>query len=246
MYKDHPAFKAPSDPTLPLWRYLDLTKFVSLLDRQSLYFVRIDKLQDDFEGASPVSNIAQREKIFESKLVAENLSKIIEQMRKNIVVNCWHANEYESAAMWKVYLKSDEGIAIRSTFERLKRSFDGITDQEIYIGLVRYIDYGQEWIHPGNIFYQFVHKRKQFEYEREVRAIVSLSPQVSKGEAYWDTKPVVEHGIYLPVALETLIEQVVVCPTAPYWFFELVESVTRNYGVSTTVAQSELLTTPLY
>jgi hypothetical protein len=34
--------------------------------------------------------------------------------------------EQESAAMWKLYLKSDEGVAIRSTVDRFVHSFDGI------------------------------------------------------------------------------------------------------------------------
>ena len=34
-------------------------------------------------------------------------------------VNCWHINEHESAAMWDLYLKSNEGIAIQSTYQKL-------------------------------------------------------------------------------------------------------------------------------
>ena len=29
---------------------------------------------------------------------------------KEVAVNCWHLNEHESAAMWKVYLKSNEEL----------------------------------------------------------------------------------------------------------------------------------------
>src|SRR5258705_185923 len=35
----------------------------------------------------------------------------------------WHMNEFESAAMWQLYANFDEGIAIRSTYKRLRDCF---------------------------------------------------------------------------------------------------------------------------
>ena len=37
----------------PLWRYMDFTKFVAMLASKSLYFSRVDRLDDAFEGAFP-------------------------------------------------------------------------------------------------------------------------------------------------------------------------------------------------
>jgi hypothetical protein len=34
-------------------------------------------------------------------------------------VNCWHMNEHESAAMWRLYSQADEAICVQSTFARL-------------------------------------------------------------------------------------------------------------------------------
>lgn len=36
---------------MPLWRYQDFPKFVSLLDSGELFFTRADKFEDVFEGA---------------------------------------------------------------------------------------------------------------------------------------------------------------------------------------------------
>ena len=42
----------PSDPDAPIWRYLNFTKLVALLERRELYFTRVDRLTaDPFEGA---------------------------------------------------------------------------------------------------------------------------------------------------------------------------------------------------
>jgi hypothetical protein len=47
-------------------------------------------------------------------------------------------NDEESAAMWKLYLSAKEGMAIRTTFQRLKDSFNN-TPQDIYFGKVKYL-----------------------------------------------------------------------------------------------------------
>ena len=60
-----------------------------------------------------------------------------EESHKNqkleMAINCWHMNDFESEAMWKLYLKSNEGIAIQSTYQRLIDSLSN-TDLSIHIG----------------------------------------------------------------------------------------------------------------
>jgi len=43
--------------------------------------------------------------------------------------------------MWKVYLSSKEGIAIKTTIHKLKKSFENNTEDKIYIGAISYNDY---------------------------------------------------------------------------------------------------------
>ena len=45
-------------------KYMDLTKFVSLLQRKSLFFCRLDKLEDHFEGTTAKSNWKRRYDFF--------------------------------------------------------------------------------------------------------------------------------------------------------------------------------------
>ncbi|MDC4587570.1 hypothetical protein OHV59_11020, partial [Acinetobacter baumannii] len=47
---NHPSFKQPLDPNVKLWRYMDFTKFMSILSNKSLYFGRIDSFEDKHEG----------------------------------------------------------------------------------------------------------------------------------------------------------------------------------------------------
>lgn len=47
----HPSFPQPEKPLTPVWRYMDFAKLVSLLQHGALYFPRLDRLADPFEGS---------------------------------------------------------------------------------------------------------------------------------------------------------------------------------------------------
>jgi hypothetical protein len=51
MYIDHPSFEKPDNADAKVWRYLNFTKFLSLIDKEALYFSRLDCLGDPFEGS---------------------------------------------------------------------------------------------------------------------------------------------------------------------------------------------------
>jgi hypothetical protein len=62
---DHPIFITPPDPNVKIWRYMDFTKYVSMLVSGGLYFSRSDLLGDPFEASSSQANIALRPKVYE-------------------------------------------------------------------------------------------------------------------------------------------------------------------------------------
>jgi len=251
MYEEHSLFEKPTDENAKIWRYLDFTKFVSLLDRRALFFPRADMLADPFEGSYSRANVALRPTVYKD-LPKESLEKMFEQhrtlsreIRRFTLINCWHIGEHESAAMWRLYLKSDEGVAVQSTFARLADSFRDCAEHTVHIGKVNYIDYETDWLPEGNSFYPFLHKRTSFEHERELRAIIQKLPVADGGGVDW-TKELFDVGVYVPVDLDALIESVFVSPTAPTWFGELVRCVTRKYGLEKEVMQSQLGQDPVY
>lgn len=52
---EHPLFTTPDDK-YPIWRYMDFTKFVSMLASSGVYFSRADLLGDPFEGSFSAAN----------------------------------------------------------------------------------------------------------------------------------------------------------------------------------------------
>ncbi|MCM1566348.1 MAG: hypothetical protein NC238_10445 [Dehalobacter sp.] len=246
MYEEYPGFFSPNDND-KIWRYIDFTKFVSLLDRQALYFNRADKFPDKFEGSFSKANIDQRLIVYKGVPIASstNILKLLQKFRKMIAINCWHLSEFESAAMWKIYLKSDEGIAIQSTFGKLKNCFNNFKDP-VYIGKVNYIDYQRDWVPEGSIFYPYLHKRNSFEYEKELRVVFARFPISEDGKSIDYEKDTFGEGDFIPIDLNILIERVYVSPTAPLWFTELVTSVLKKYGFEKEIVQSSLSEGPIY
>jgi hypothetical protein len=251
MYIEHPFFISPREENTMIWRYMSFTKFVSLLESGCLFFSRADKLGDPFEGSWPMINISSRlespkELPAESRghfiEMMKDISSIMKQLPRSIAVNCWHMNEYESAAMWKLYLEGNEGIAVQSTFKRLKDSL--IDEQEIYLGMVKYINYQTEGIDPRFLMSPFMHKRKSFEHEREVRALVMKIPITDNKVDFF--KESISLGINVKVDLEILVERLYVAPYSPIWFEELVRSIVRKYGRSFEIKHSGLDEPPLF
>lgn len=252
MYEPHELFKAPAEDEA-LWRYMDFTKFVSMISSKSLYFTRPDKYSDVFEGSYPKKTIQASEQGLRDFLSGTDfcsdldVERLVRELKPNsnhgritTGINCWHKNKYESAAMWNLYLKTNEGIAVKSTFSRLSSSFSKTSDT-VYIGEVSYIDYDEHHIDTGNIFGPFLHKRISFEHEKEVRAIVWRPAMVVENGMMGST---ISHGVSIDCDLSLLIEEVYVAPTSQSWFRELVFSILRKYEVNAPVRQSSLDETP--
>jgi len=238
------------DSSEKIWRYLDFTKFVSVLADRALFFCRADKFDDRWEGAFPKQNVQKRaanwkvSKLDEPSLLPF-LSATYSRLPAQTFINCWHLNNFESAAMWKLYLSSNEGIAIQTTYGRLIDSFVGKPDESIHIfvGKVRYVDYDEEVFPERTTLIPFLHKRMSFEHERELRAIIQSPFPGDSSTTGVDEFP---DGLLASVNLDKLIEKVYVAPTAPAWFTDLVKSAVATYGFNMSILQSDLSQDPIY
>lgn len=250
----HPSFPQPKGPNTKIWRYMDFTKFASMFEQNGIFFSRSDILGDPFEGSYSKANAddlirsevyadeCRRLNIPIKKMIEANkmFGEIRRWQRQWMMISCWHMSEYESAAMWKLYTKSDESICIQSTYEKLAN----VLPEIIYIGQVQYIDYSKEWIGERNLFTPYMHKRKSFEHEHEIRAIDNQSPKgplpMEKGLA----PP--EFGVWCNIDLHELIERIYIAPSSPAWFRDLVEKFTIRYDFKIDVIKSSLDDEPFY
>lgn len=243
MYQSHPKLEEPKDSDF-LWRYMDFQKFFSILENQSLYFTKLISLSDPFEGQPTRSVVDQaryipegisNEEKTEREHIANHNMRFFQDSRTLSCVSCWHANQTESAAMWELYMKSGEGLAIRTTFERFKTCI-GPSEPHVYGGLVKYVDY--DTYHPGdmNIIGWAVLKRQSFEHEKEFRGIV-MDPR-----GFNDHK----EGISIPIDIDTLIESIYVSPTTQDWVLDLLNNMLKRYSIGKQTVKSNLHEHPMY
>jgi hypothetical protein len=274
MHKSHPAFQAP-DNKAKVWRYMDISKFIALLDKRALFFSTVDQFDDKFEGyySKYIFDLPLEKNLTPEGLRSLEEEKAVyiamnEKNRRHVFVNCWHMNDDESEAMWKLYSKSSDAVAVQSTYERLSDSFKEYDEEDVYIGTVNYIDYKKQPVPLStakepvvNLFYPFIHKRRSFEHERELRAVISYwgetpelmydgdeeieipQPKV-KSEKFYKEKGVL-FGLNVPVNLDELIENIFVSPTANKWFEDVVNSVMKKYGLNQKAEKSPLADDPL-
>ena len=236
MYEVHRLFVPPPQQAT-LWRYLDFARFVSLLDSSSLFFSRADLLGDPFEGVLPKANVHTLPDRYPADVASMILNGLpmLQQLTRGHFVNCWHWNEFESDAMWKIYAHQSAGVAIKTDFASLSESF--VDDQAVYIGKVTYTDYNAKMskLAPeGNSMGPLLYKRNHFQHEREVRAILGELP--ANGHQ--------EPGRKVMVDLAKLIHEVRVSPLAPSWVSDLVTSMVSRYGLQALVGTSSLAENP--
>jgi hypothetical protein len=237
---NHPVFLQPADTNAKLWRYMDFTKYLWLLESSALYFSRIELLGDPFEGTTTAArNQAVLDMLerapgseYKQKEWIEHNARFRQQVRRGLFVNCWHMSTHESEAMWRLYAKTDESIAIQTTYTRLVDAFD----EAVLVGAVRYVDY-EEAVFPmsHDALWPAVHKRKSFEHEREIRAIKLAMDEGSE--------PL---GHSVSVDLPNLVERVHVSPNSPHWYFPLVEKLTRRFDYEFPITKSRLSEQPVY
>jgi hypothetical protein len=230
------AFEPPSDPNIKIWRYMDFARLVGMLEDQGLFFRRADLFEDRFEGtmSQPLRAFLQEEN---QSPRLEAYGQMLRRVRGATFINCWHMNESESAAMWQLYsAAAEQSICLQSTYARLRDALPA----DINIGMVKYISYDRDQIPFDDLWWPLLHKRKSFEYERELRAVWS-DMEAIRGEGA-DRR----QGVWKKVDLQRLIQGVYVSADAERWFLKLVRKVLQRYGTTVDVRQSDLADEPLF
>lgn len=234
MFEPHGLLHTPIGRA-SIWRYMDFAKYVSMLESGTLWFTNAGHFEDKGEGMFREATLkmyweesrARMEKdgvLDAGERAHEVMRRVTKRNRWNrdfMYINCWHRNDVESAAMWKQYLLNvKEGIAIRSTVTRLKRSL-AKSRKGTFVAKVRYSDRPM-FVH--NSLLPYAVKPMCFRFEQEVRAMYydKFSEEDRVGHV---------EGFAMPVDLGQLVHSIYVSPKAEKWFCSVVESVSRHFGL---------------
>jgi len=226
---------------------MSLARFLSLLDRRALYFTRADRLaeSDRFEGSIARLNAQELQGAVRGLgMDPATAQRLLESgadegrgLAGHTFLNCWTAVPMETVPIWRMYVGDEDAVAVRSTFSRLTRSVKRQAGR-IYVGQVRYIDYDSDPMPEGSSLWPWVHKRRSFEAEREIRALIQDVPGPSNDVSVPAHHP--DPARWVKVSLDTLIDEVRVSPAGSDDMVDLVIRVLRRYRVRKPVRRSDL------
>jgi len=227
------------DENTKLWRYMDLPKLLSMITNNELYFCRADKFDDPYEGSYPNSDKENRDFILRAMKhnndphISNHVNSTTYQaLVKYFNISCWHMNEHESLAMWNCYTSKGNGIAIQTTYKKLKESLGSLEFDpkfDIYLGKVSYKDY-KTCKSEGTVneIIPFFMKRTSYEHEKEFRvAVLNKSSEGVDENGHLVGKPY-EYGKNLNIDMKNLIDNIYLAPKTPSWQYDLIKKLAND------------------
>lgn len=94
-YIQHPDLKSPKDPNARIWRFMNLAKFIDLIQSRRLHLRRGDSFEDPYEGMMP-DDLARG--VVEQGKRTERIAWHAHR-RPDYYVTCWHLSDDEPARM---------------------------------------------------------------------------------------------------------------------------------------------------
>ncbi len=259
----HPDLILPPDDTI-LWRYLDLAKFLLLLETQSLRFSRVDQFEDPLEGTFTDAEIEHLRSLDAANaalpsLISESYLRGPQHMRATAYVSCWRAGKAESMAMWDLYGKGGGIVAVKTTVRNLKEAISE-SPLRIFLAEVKYVDWSLAPF-DNNTLVMCFRKDSSYEHENEVRAVIWDADIVSRNmsdaliaarsrsdypnsglDPFILQKLDGQQGIEVPFEPARFVTEVVVGPRETHAIVGLVKSVLDRYGLKTKLTMSNRLT----
>jgi len=225
------------------WRYFQLDKFIDSLREGNIYFAAANQFEDKFEGAVCIEPKNENHEL--PSPAFDMINRAFQGLKRLTKINCWHKENYENDAMWKLYSNDKKGIAITTTPQkmsvalkpyRLKPEY-GVED--LYIGNVEYVDLSTHYVETTmlNVFF---HKHIIYSYENEIRLAISLR----QAEEFGVKVP--ELGIFVQVDYSQLIDEIIIGPNINSEDRETLFNVVRESGLESRIKDSCLLYKPRY
>ncbi len=229
MYKKHSDIETP-DLTQEIWRYMDLWKFLDILDNSRIYLAQAIQFEDKLDGRIPNNKI----KLLDDEHLLKQLDNFsATSLKRSHYVGCWSSEVNETYPMWKVYSDYRTAVAIKTTVGDL---IDSLSSEEknIYIGKINYVDPNKSYEFKGNAFQFFFEKRVYFSFENEVRVLTTM--KYNGNRELLELPP----GTFIKIKPETLIKEIKLAPLAGESFKKLIELKLADMKMNIPVTFSEI------
>ena len=162
-----------------VWRYMSFSRFLWLLQNKQLWLTRADLLGDPWEitlAGDQLAHVISRHppdpfppRGAKRETPIQRSERIIRSWRRHTFVSCRSASEHESHALWRIYCRSSEGVALQTTLGKLRESVGSLP-----VYRVTYQIPGSKRQTP-TLPDLVAKKRPMFAYEQEVRVVLSTN-----------------------------------------------------------------------
>lgn len=157
-----------------------------------------------------------------------HLRKSYPAIAKSVLVSCWHRNNHESEAMWRLYSKN--GIAIKSSVTSIRKSIENNGENQIiHVAPVKYVDFHDKRLKPSDCvsdgYTVGVIKRASFSHENEVRFFMAGNIDIKNPENH------VQCPVKVSINSNLLIEKILISPFSREPFISSVLAICSKYGV---------------
>lgn len=229
-----------------LWRYMDLSKFVHLLNRKAIFFTNANRFEDKREGLLHTPRNVRAMNILAkmAEIQDENSYKDPNEwqrtLRDQMAVSCWTQASSESVALWKMYTNGIDGVCIRTNLDTLLEQFNS---EKIPVLLHKKVTYsGLGKIDELDAFFR---KTPEWAFESEYRFLVNMAGGLNMNAFKPnENEPSFfgfRSGVYVPVEPLQVIKEIRVHYQAPNWIYEDIKALTKNFlGTDQIVNRSEL------
>jgi hypothetical protein len=248
-------------------RFMPLSRFLSLLELQAMWFSRLGALQDQYECTDPkgargflLKAMKENPSLKDSQtplgVPFKDLLKISDNgnsgdgFRQGGLVSCWFIGKIETEKMWTNYGDNGKGVAVRSTIKKLATSFQIPDDfaKASQVGRIQYVDF--ETCDLGVFGHDqarvsLIKDKTQFKDENEVRIVTLNFPHsgtvLPDGSLPSGTafSPEIK-GLHIKCNLRELIQSVIVGPNTDWNFHMLIKRIIGRFGLTLNVERSQL------
>jgi hypothetical protein len=216
----------PMSDDAKVWRYRSFSRFIWLLQKKQLWMARADRLGDAWEislAGNQLEHVISRHPITpiteairpKTETAMQRAKRINRLWRQRTFVSCWNTSDHESHALWRIYCGSSEGVALQTTFVRLRQSVGALP-----VYRVAYEIPGIRRQTP-TVVDLVTKKRPMFAYEHEVRVVRDATSEPFPEEAL---------GYPLEWDPELILQSVLIHPDADFSFMETVRAAVAHYA----------------
>lgn len=218
------------DHNTRVFRYISLSKFMNIIEFESIAFSRIKKCWED-NWELPLSNIK----------TIDDCGSILYSMGSDsdeLFGQCWTMLE-DSDAMWRVYSPDKQGLMISTRIKNLI-NIDKITNG--FVGKVYYFNElldGVKYVEenykvPSTVRDAFL-KRHSFKHEEEIR-ITFLNRHLNMEDQVDSEINVIK----INIDIHEFIDYIKIDPRAPSYYVDTIKEYCLSKGIQCEVTKSDL------